>query len=220
MRRIALVDFDGVVLKNDTAKQFIYQRVDRFMRRRFPSLPSKLVQDLNCELYQGHGHTFLGLKHMGLEVALSDFNKELYSDLTSNLKLDVEEKDAWDRFYRSMKKQGIPIFMFSNATKEWCNHFVDFNEYHVKYLQDEWLLYHHHNMHESMLKPEKTIYDIIRQEFPNTQFLYWEDKMINFQHVMNDPYWIKVWVNNKASKPQTLKQGLFVTPSLDIMPWA
>lgn len=219
MRRVALVDFDGVVLRNDTAKQFIYQRVERFMKKRFPSLPTKVIQDMNSEVYQSYGHTFLGLKHMDLGVSLCDFNNELYSNLSPSLTFDNQEKETWDTFYNTMKRKGIPIYLFSNATKEWCNHFIDLNEYHVKHLQDEWLLYNHHNMHETMLKPEKTIYDMIRQEYPNTEFLYWEDKMINFRHVMNDPYWVKVWVNPHASKPHTIKQGLFVSPRLDVMPW-
>lgn len=218
MRRIALVDFDGVVLRNSQAQKFIHQRVDTFMQRQFPHVPKDVVKSLNTELYQGHGHTFLGLKKLGVDIRLRDFNDYLYGELDTSLSFTEEERTAWDRFYNKMNEKSIEVFMFSNANKAWCQHFIQFKNYDVKYVEDEWHFFHN-TIRETLLKPEKTIYDFIHRQFPNTRIYYWEDKLINFQHCMQDERWMKLWVQPNCSQPVEISKNLWATPSIDVIPW-
>lgn len=217
-RKIALVDFDGVVLRNTQAQRYMMERVEGFVEKRMRFRNPKMLQKFNAELYQTYGHTLIGLRNMGVNASLKEFNQYLYTDIDPTLMLTKEEKIQWDIFYHMMMYLGIPIYFFSNASREWCAHFVDPNVYKVGFVQDEWNGLHD-DMRIQLLKPDEMVYTMMKTQYPKAHFLYWEDKLVNFKHITNDPQWTKIWVNGGASFPaRCLANGLWTVPSIDIMP--
>jgi len=134
MKKIALVDFDGVVLKSNEANRYINYKVERFVMKK---LKVKDVR-LNNELYCGYGHTVLALKSMGIKTCLSEFNEEVYGNPCEyqGLKLSKEEKKNWAHFVSEMKKINVGIKLFSNADKRWILNFIDYDSKYYSF-QDE-----------------------------------------------------------------------------------
>lgn len=209
-QRVALVDFDGVVLRNAKAQGFVAQRVEKFVEGQLKFRHPASLQRFNKELYQSYGHTWLGLQDMGLTSSLEEFNHAIYSQVDPQLELSRMEKAQWDVFYHTMRSWRIPIYLFSNADPSWCAHFLCPRTYVYGFVQEV--------CGELPLKPHPQVYHALDAHFPASEFLYWEDKWRNFQPCLHNPRWTSVWVNPDASRVQSLAPRAWMVPSLDVLP--
>lgn len=188
---LALVDFDGVVVRNARASSHVVRRVEGFLKKRMgPAATDVEVRRLNQELYGGFGHSFLGMKKMGLVEArhFGEFQDYLYSDIDpEEVHITLKEKLDWQRFCQAMEARNIRVCIFSNASLRWIQHFINLEEFGgVGYLGpgscDEWL------------KPQVEVYDCIDRLYKGRHFLYYEDKLVNLAPRLDHPDWTCVWV--------------------------
>jgi beta-phosphoglucomutase-like phosphatase (HAD superfamily) len=235
-KKVAFVDFDGVILTTPNVKsQTVLKHVSDFTKVALNSqrtsyrLSDKTINIINQELYTAYGHTVLGVNRMLCSgtlsassphaYALDDFNHMVYDTVTveqSNRKEnEMSDADAcaWRGFLTQMKQVNIPVYIFSNAPLEWCETFIDMSEVDGFICDDKWT-----KSSSFYVKPYPQIYRWIENKFPDTDLLFWDDKMINFKSCMHDPRWKKVLVNKNFVAPGQCTPHFFYTPCIEDIP--
>ena len=195
-RRIVLVDFDGVVLKNKTAGNYIKTKVERFVQKVTPIKDPKLAEIYNKELYTSHGHTLIGLRKHGCDVSLTEFNEYVYGDTRcySDLIMEDNELKEWRLFCDNIKNCNYEIKLFSNSGTEWMSHFLK-NDVDTDLLEFQNYLdkYRYQPIYNSLLKPKREIYDLFMSYYTKSSYYFIDDKISNFEYIQYDPRWIKIW---------------------------
>jgi FMN phosphatase YigB (HAD superfamily) len=195
-QKVVLVDFDGVVLKNNTANKYISNKIETLVSKYTNVVDPGILNAFNKELYTGYGHTFLGLKKHGYMRSLKEFNDYVYGDTSEykTIKMEEEEKVEWDDFLWACKQRGYQVKLFSNADKRWICNFMDYDE-DLFSVQD--LLESFDDPYASyMLKPEKYVYHLVTHKFFQQQVIMIDDKLVNFGNVLVEPNWWYAWYNN------------------------
>ena len=198
VKPLVLVDFDGVVLKNARAGQYVKNRIGSYIERHTGIRDRRLIDSLNKELYTSHGHTLTGLRKHGFQVTLKDFNKYLYGDRKAyeDLELLPDEVRDWKHFLREMQENDMNVKLFSNSGIEWMTHFIGYNSDLLEF--HEWVDSNlkHEQAYNQILKPERNIYDLVKYKYPKSLYYFIDDKVSNFTYVHNDNRWMKLWMNN------------------------
>jgi hypothetical protein len=212
-RNLVLVDFDGVILKNQAAALHIANKAHAYVAKTCRLLPDrKGVEKLNKELYTSSGHTVIGLNKHGIKSSLKDFNRFVYDDVWKykSLQLTEDEKNAWLLFVQEMKKLQVDIRFFSNASYKWIKHFMtddlaSQDMYELQYHIDS---YAHEPHYDTLLKPERHIYENVMYRYPRRMYYVLDDKIHNFQAISHDPRWIKVWMSGCGDSSWMVKRKI------------
>lgn len=214
-KKIALVDFDGVIFKNHKVHNLVKSRIDNYVGRRLKTECREVSSRMNKYLYDTYGHTLLGLeKVVGKEHAgsLGDFNRFVYEgihidrDDYFDIRKDLVE---WEKFLVKCKVHSIPVYIFSNAPKEWCLNFID---------EDSVCGFVGDNLPEEsdFLKPELPIFEVLSTWFSDRTIYFIDDKVHNMKHSVNDDGWVNIIYNESNSQPWfKLQDRLYVSKSLD-----
>lgn len=210
--KVALVDFDGVILKNVNVQNQVAQRVVKYVQETTQSSSYQSAERLNKYMYRRFGHTLLGMTEVyGKEVdfSLKDFNAFVYDGL------ELQQEDfyavkselmEWKVFANKMKQHGIPVYIFSNAPNEWCLKFIDekdFAGFTLDLVAEP---------KEMMLKPKRHVYDNLDKKFMGKKIYFIDDKIKNMQrsdwtNILLDPYCLNQWT--------TVSNGLHVARDLE-----
>jgi hypothetical protein len=207
---LILIDFDGVILKNSKASNYISKKVTNYIQWNTGIKDRKVCEALNKELYTSHGHTLIGLQKHGFSNTHRDFNDYLYGnkDSFSGLTLSPGEKYDWDKFLFDMRENGKNVKLFSNSGMEWMTHFIGYDA----------SLFELHDVLEGqyMLKPEKNIYDSIVSLYPDNKYYFIDDKVGNFTEVQSDTQWVKLWMyDGQMDEPLKLGKNFYCINSFD-----
>lgn len=214
MRKVVLLDFDGVVLKNHSANIQVVKRAGIYTWRATKrQIGFRQASELCRNVYVGYGHTVLGLQSIGVDANLTDYNKFVYSTIdykklrpTNN---SFEEVRALSNF---CQQNNIETYMFTNAPFVWVE----------EMLQDEYdILAHFPDIrryigvssdNEKYLKPSKDIYEAINQKFKDyKQIVFVDDNSSNFKPCNDHPLWTNVLyctTKNKISNKTYLANSL------------
>lgn len=188
-RKVVCVDFDGVILRNSTVTNKVGDRIQSYVQRALRTNDTVVAKKVNNYVYNKYGHTLLGLQTIiGTKDAgsLSDFNNYVYDvDITREdyyaVKRDLVQ---WESFLQNMKCMGIPVYIFSNAPRDWCATFIEpstINGFVWDFVD---------NNFEDMLKPNKKIYDIVTSQFRDLNIYFIDDKPNNLQNIEYN--WVKI----------------------------
>lgn len=203
---VVLIDFDGVVLKNARAGQYIKNRICSYIERSTGISDKRLIESFNRELYTSHGHTLIGLHKHGFNVNLRDFNKYVYGDRKAYHELELlpDELSSWNTFLSTMKDNGENVRLFSNSGIEWMTHFIGYDNKLMEF--HDWLdnKYKCHPVYNATLKPERNVYDLVMYKYPRNKFYFIDDKIANFAYVNKDSRWTKIWMNNEPYEQEGL----------------
>ena len=214
-QKIALMDFDGVVMRNVHVHNAVRNRVDHYVGRVLKTECGEVQRKVNTYLYNTYGHSLLGLeKVVGRERAgtLRDFNTFVYEEI--NLDRDVifevkKEIHEWNQFIAKMKVNGIPVYMFSNAPRDWCLNFIDKNSV-TGFIGESMPL------DSEYLKPEVRVFEVLNSWFPNDTIYFVDDKIHNMKWSIKNENWVNIVFDE--SQPRDcfkLQDRLFVSKTLD-----
>jgi FMN phosphatase YigB (HAD superfamily) len=169
-----LLDMDGVIFRNHSAHKQISLRCESFVKK---ITKVKNPIEINRYLYQTTGHTYLGLKKLGYNVTLEEFNKYVYSDLSI---LDsVNNNIALTNLKKRCMELQIPIYIFSNAPSIWCQTILHQMDCNIPILDFPYL------------KPTNQTYGYIQNQIPYKQLFFVDDSFINLLPVNENNRWIK-----------------------------
>lgn len=213
--KVALVDFDGVILRNKKVHGLVQKRIESYVGSILKSDNKVIVKNVNKYLYNEYGHTLIGLeKIVGRDNAgrLEDYNDYVYS----NLNIDRDDyyeirrqMTEWNMFLGKCKSQNIPIYIFSNAPKDWCLNFIE--EKIVNGFVDDIL-----PMNTELLKPDMRVFEIVGDWFAGKSIYFIDDKIHNMKHTIPNSNWVNIIFSE--DNPQSmfkLQDRLYVSNSLN-----
>jgi FMN phosphatase YigB (HAD superfamily) len=218
MKKVLLLDYDGVVLRNRTASSLITKRAGLFTQSVFTrknniTITTKDASDLSYNLYKGYGHTLLGLNGIGLKnVLLKDYNNFVYSHIDYD-ELIMENNDMKDinHIVSTCKAQKIDVFFFSNAPRVWIYNTLKRNKYLSTNICDVRDILEISDNDCTFLKPKSEIYDALEERFKNNVIVFVDDNSYNMTYTINKNNWINVLycgVNSDVSDNMYLTRDL------------
>lgn len=197
-RKLVLIDFDGVVLKNKKSARFVKIQNKKYVAKKLDGVYNhKQVAE---ELYKHHGHTTFGLNWMGIQSSLHEYNRHIYDNIPNELTMTKQETYDFEQFMNTMNQADIDVKLFSNAPVKWIQHFIAYDQ-SLYAFSDHIMRFRGSRMYNNLIKPNQKIYDMINinycQEYNDVFFI--DDKFINFKWKMN---WNNIWMNEKHQKEQ------------------
>ena len=180
MKKVLLLDFDGVVFRHKSASM-ISNKAARYVKNhtRTTNRDSHII---NKYLYKSFGHTATGLINMGYkDVSMEDYNKFVYNDIDYNkIFKNVNQKDVIDinRIIDYCKLNKIELSIFSNAPEIWYKNLLDcmkIDKKQFKYINNQ-----------NMLKPDEGVYKLIDYLYQDSDMIYFvDDSFVNFIHTLS-----------------------------------
>lgn len=200
MKKVLLLDFDGVVLKNKVADSKVAKRAGIYTWKSINNIRSKQdfisitqAEDICYNLYKGYGHTLCGLKDMGLDVNLKDYNDMIYKTIDYKVvrKTNNDMNDVRN-LIQFCKNKRIEMFMFSNSPMAWMENTLENDTDIVHDIPDVRDILKISENDDLFLKPQSYIYDAIEKRFQDTKCIFVDDNISNFRYVMHNSCWKKI----------------------------
>lgn len=126
--RALLLDFDGVILRNDRVRKYVQDACSRLFAEK-TRMPPRVAARVNRERYPLYGHTSILLsKEYGIPCTVQGFNKDVYECMVkySEVKKLLEDQDVdWIMDMTT----ALPLeraYVFSNAPTAWCKTLSDY----------------------------------------------------------------------------------------------
>ena len=214
-RKVALVDFDGVIIRNKRVQDRVVKGINGYVSQALYINSPKVTERINSYLYSTYGHTMIGLdKVAGHDLAgsLQDFNKFVYDNI------DISQEDfisikpevtQWKEFIAKLRLSNIPVYIFSNAPRNWCLNFIDQSDV-AGFIMD--------NLPQdaAYLKPELKIFETLHSWFQNHEVYFIDDKIHNMKHTVQKDNWTNiVFDEHQPRESFKLQDRLYVTRTLD-----
>jgi FMN phosphatase YigB (HAD superfamily) len=211
-KKVLLLDYDGVVLRNNVANNLVSKRAGLYTRNIISIknnfiVDNKASNDLCFNLYKGYGHTLLGLNAVGLNeqnVSLKNYNNFVYSQIDyDELRLTNNDMNDVKQVVDFCQKKNINVYMFSNSPKYWIHQTLGKEKTLARYIIDIRDILNVSDNDTTMLKPKPAIYDLIDDMFKDTNIVFLDDSACNFECTLTRPNWTNVLycgVNCKPSK--------------------
>ena len=214
-KKVVLIDFDGVILRNCSAYNVVVHRCEQYVNRHISIRNPVKIKEINNQLYETYGHTAIGLRKMGFDVTVEEFNRFVYGYIDKSYFRDVRaENNAHIKDFANLRQhyidQGVQMFVFSNAPDVWCK--TALVEMDPQFSDIETLS----SVMTSNLKPEEECYNVIEKAFSSDHDLWFiDDKLQNMVPVMNRPRWKKLLLTNATmDDPVKIKEDLYTIQSL------
>lgn len=180
MARKLLLDFDGVVLKNQRLKQYQLDRSASFVRKT-TNIKLASCKDLNAKYYPRYGHTVTMLRKMfNKKVTLEEYNEYLYSPTKLRWLKRFIDKDTFEHghgfndVFRFCNDNHIGCYIFTNVHIDWVVYFSELMGLSIEQKNVIW------PSHLELLKPRPAIYDTIQEVFePSSRFYFVDDSETN-----------------------------------------
>lgn len=187
-----LLDYDGVLLRNNKLKQYQHIRSTKFLRE-VTGLSMKTCNNINKTYYPAHGHTVIMINKMFDEsVTLRDYNDYVF-DLNALSKLDglVDDKTkthmlGFQKVIKHCQLRRIPWSIFTNAHPNWVTYFSHALDFDLKCD----ILWTEDNV--ELLKPNPQSYQRIESIFVDSIFVFVDDSRKNVQACVDRPRWFPV----------------------------
>ena len=212
-----LLDLDGVVLCHPHLAHRVSRRAAQYVAKTL-HLTYRYGQLVNTALYTRHSHTLLGLRRLGYDASMEEFNDFVYNRRT----LDAMRSMAGsgDMCKQAAELQvvlatchalAIPAYIFSNAPAAWCKAALG-----CMGLEDQ--LSGIYYGEEATIKPHHNAYDNMEAELGYDKlFCFVDDTPSNLRAVQGRANWIPISfgkpfsgarVDDMAGLSQFLRQQL------------
>lgn len=205
--KVLLLDYDGVVLRNHVADMSVAKRAGIFtwktVNKRLPRgqkpISVKQGNDLCYSLYKGYGHTVIGLKELGYDVNLSDYNHFVYSTINyTNVKAHNNPMYDTKRLIDTCRQKNIELMMFSNAPYTWFKNTMTDTDVDdiLNHIPDVREVLGISENDDSYLKPSPKIFDVIGYEFYGKHIIFLDDNLTNMKHCMRNAQWKNIYMTS------------------------
>lgn len=204
MRKVVLVDFDGVVLRNKIADAkvakragiYTWKHINKHMASQNHNKAISVSQgeDLCYNLYKGYGHTVLGLKGIGVSSAnIKGFNRIVYDTLDyPTIRKSNNCFDDVRKLINYCYETHYEVFLFSNAPQRWMSNMLKDDEDILIAMQDVRKMLEIDENDDRFLKPSQHIYDVICSSFNKENIVFIDDNINNIKPVMDKLTWTNI----------------------------
>ena len=202
-KRSLLLDFDGVLYKNQFAHNIIAERSTRFCGRYLKTCSHYSLEKIHTHLYRTYGHTVLGLQSMGYDVTKEEYNEYVFSKLDfMGIENEFDNKKEISNMRVLCNTRNTDMYIFSNAPLEWLRPLLDMME--VEISQDKII-------EPRYLKPTAEMYDHIEDCLPGHKFYFVDDNLINFKNLYHRNNWVKIHFSDTNDM---IKENVYIINNL------
>lgn len=210
LKKVVLVDFDGVVLRNKTADIQVAKRASIYTWKKINEIKSynhklispKQADDISYNLYKGYGHTLSGLKYTGIpNCHMKDYNKFVYDTI------DYEKIRKFNNDFDDLRvlidyciEHHHEIYFFTNAPYRWMNNVLKDNSDILSSVNDVRKVLNIDEDDENFLKPYSNIYDKINSHFYKENIVFIDDNVGNIRPVIDKITWTNILFCNADKK--------------------
>lgn len=202
LKKVVLVDFDGVVLRNKIADVQVAKRASIYTWRKINSIKShnhklispKQAEDICYNLYKGYGHTLTGLKHIGIpNCHMKDYNKLVYDTI------DYDKIRCFNNDFDDLRvlinyciEHHHEIYFFSNAPYRWMLKILKDHPDILSHIDDLRHVLKINEDDETFLKPYSHIYDKINSHFFKDNIIFIDDNIGNIRPIIDNIAWTNI----------------------------
>lgn len=202
LRKIVLVDFDGVVLRNKVADYHVAKRASIYTWKKINNVKShnhalvspKQAESICYNLYKGYGHTLTGLKDIGIpNCDMKDYNKLVYDTMDyKKLRVTNNNFDDLRVLINYCHEHNHEIYFFSNAPYRWMLNILKDDPDIVSSVNDVRHILNIDEDDETYLKPYKPIYDKLNTHFYKDNIVFIDDNIGNMKPTISNIAWTNV----------------------------
>lgn len=210
-KKVMLLDYDGVVLRNNVASNLIAKRAGLYTRNVISMKNNYLVEnraaeDMCFNLYKGFGHTLLGINAVGIndpQVSLKYYNDFVYSHIDyDELRLTNNDMQDVKKLVELCHERGINTYMFSNSPKMWIKQTLGHKQQELaRDIFDVRDILNIRDDDATMLKPQFAIYDLIDHIFKDYNIIFVDDSACNFQYTLSKSNWTNILFSKLNCSP-------------------
>lgn len=190
MKKVVLLDVDGVILRHPKIMARVSQRCVQYVGMKL-DLNMDDAYYRNKVMYNMFGHTLLGFEnHNNLQ---EEFTKFVYSppiiDELRRYKTDPDilaAKYDLQEFECRCRNNGVPIYLFSNAPKVWCGEVLKLLDSSIP---ESKILHCGHGLYKGYLKPQPELYKAVERALPASKYVFIDDSYSNLQPVCKKDNW-------------------------------
>ena len=175
-----VLDYDGVVFKNPHAMETISSNSAKFVSKKLNISYSK-ARMINTKRYKVHGHTVKYLQHLGIDATLEEYNEFVFDnidwkDIALNLR-DEDHEPIIDVYLLNNLQYHQKCVLFSNAPRLWVDKTLAILGTYADGLFEE--VFSCETLDQ--LKPNIKVYENIEKHYPDNDFLFIDDSILNIQ---------------------------------------
>lgn len=195
-----LLDFDGIILRNDKIGKIIEQKSINFVHERLNSSYSK-SKYINKYLYKTYGHTANGVAVYTSEKqedVILDYNNFVFNNIDYkhiSSYLTKNDKQRVDMLSHQTKVCNHKYGLFTNAPLTWCENLFYHLELDLYEIIDNNKVF---TSDEGTLKPSKLVYENIENNLDDT-IHFIDDSYINLLPVKDNNNWKTYLINSDAT---------------------
>jgi hypothetical protein len=219
-KKCFVLDMDGVIFRHSGVSLQLNSKVNLFVKKSV----NKYMDDgkafkINTQMYKEFGHTLIGLQKIyDKNLEIKDFNNYVYDiEFINYIKRSCKEDEVQEdgKTFKELLKvcnnKKIPVYIFSNANKEWCNTILDkmnvlelMNNNNIITSDNE--IYDNSSIKSTkqiFLKPYGHTYlkvmDYIfkNEDYDDLQLIYVDDQLKNLIPIMNNSIWKPILMREK-----------------------
>ena len=209
VKKVVLVDFDGVILRNKIADIKVAKRAGIYTWKKLNQLrPNHKVigpkqgDDICYNLYKGYGHSLTGLKGIGVSTcSMKDYNKLVYDTIDYDIvRKNNNSFDDTRALINYCHESNYDIFFFSNAPHRWMENVLQKDKDILLSMEDIRKVIGVDEDDERFLKPGPHIYEAIDSHFKNENIIFIDDNIGNIRPVLNKVHWTNICVSSACKK--------------------
>lgn len=194
-----LLDFDGVILKNNKVDAYITKKSIEHV-----SVSRKISLDhatkLNKKLYPKLGHTSLiNTDIHSVSKSIKEYNNYVFDNLDYS-KIDEmltkNDKSYIQKIFEIQNEYSIPLGIFTNAPLSWCESILTLCDIDIYKQFDEQFLF---TSDKSFVKPLQISYDTVEKYTDNKHLFFIDDKKNNIKPIENKNQWSGIYLDEKTS---------------------
>lgn len=195
MQRALLLDMDGVITRSPRISHIVQDRVCSFVSNRLHMCHHK-ARRVNEHLYNQFGHTLIGMQKLyDPSITLTDFCSYVYDKRFLNtIEPSVEELKTFNLFLEKVKDKQVPVYIFSNANKDWCVHMLQTDT--IPIISCDHFIFDDRAAPDVCLKPNLCTYLKVMKYLKAQNYIFVDDSIKNLLPIISHKNWKAVWMNN------------------------
>lgn len=187
-----LFDYDGVILRSYVASKTISRRCTKFVADVVGVRNLHQAEVLNRGLYTSYGHTALGLRALGYDISIKDFNKQVYKNIDYN-ELGICEAD----FDIPQNTKNEPLYIFSSAPDEWIIGTLGAIGVSRNILDKICII---RSTDQELLKPDIKVFCDISSQYGGSEYILIDDSFLNISNAIQVKGWKGIWITHDKFK--------------------
>jgi hypothetical protein len=210
MRKVVVVDFDGVILRNRAANQYISSRIKTYVERKLQTKNKNITDKIAGTVYRDHKYTEHGY------TSMADFSYHVYNSPEAqtqyrNIQMTDEEVTQWRTFNNMCDSRDVDVLIYSNCPINWVHNFIPSGD--IKTLV---LCEYLESFRYSNIKPSTSIVtNFVREKYKRAYFV--DDSLSNLTMLTGNSFYTRVWFDSivDVDKPVWLNQDFWAISKLE-----